>query len=218
MDLPERYSKIKAPHLWDNLQGKDYFKPRGRLLWFRSVHPAPEGRLTTDFLHVGDHTIVTVSVWADGTVIAMGSATVREWSKGGAPRDVEKAETAALGRALAHAGFGTEQAFDMDDSDHLSDSPVTTPTGPPPPRQNAPSHTDPENITPLSDDLSNYLASQAARVEVTLSIPSTEARAFVWAAVGGDDRGLLIANWESDDGQAIVADMVTDALTDRDSA
>lgn len=208
MDLPERYSKIKAPHLWDNLQGKDYFKPRGRLLWFRWQHPAPEGRLTTDFLHVGDHTIVTVSVWVDGTVIAMGSATVREWSKGDAPRDVEKAETAALGRALAHAGFGTEQAFDMDDSDHLSDSPVA-------PQESA---IDATIETPLPITLLEYLGSQVGYVEGKLGISEKEAKIFVWAAVGGDDRGLLIANWESDDGQAIVADMVTDALADRDNA
>ena len=89
-------------------------------------------------------------------------------------------------------------------------------SGPPPPRQNAPSPDNPADVKTLPEDLNVFLASQASYVEGVTALTRAEARAFVRAAVGGDDRGLLIAKWESDNGQAIVADMVMDALADRD--
>ena len=105
------------------LQGKDYLEVAPRVAWFRSEHP--QGRIATEFITAGDYLISQASIYnGDGNLLAQGSATVRAWAKGGAPRDIEKAETAAIGRALAFAGFGTLQAGeDISEGDHLADAP-----------------------------------------------------------------------------------------------
>jgi hypothetical protein len=66
---------------------------------------------------------------ADGVLLATGYGTSPMAGKGSyAGRGLEKAETAAIGRALAHAGFGTLYALDDDDdADHLADSPIEPP-------------------------------------------------------------------------------------------
>jgi len=110
-----------------NLQGKQYMIVQGRVKWFRDEHPS--GCIDTDFKQVGDYTIATCKVLIESQIIASGSATVRAWAKGKDPRDIEKAETAAIGRALANAGYGTQFSGDeLDDTDYLADSPIEKPS------------------------------------------------------------------------------------------
>jgi hypothetical protein len=103
---------------------RDYMDVKWRLVWFREEHP--NGRIDADVQVIGEMAIVKAQVWNnDGVLIASGMATVRSdaratWSG----RDFEKAETAAVGRALAVAGYGSQFTDDMDEGDYLADSPV----------------------------------------------------------------------------------------------
>jgi len=109
-----------------NLQGKKYLQVTHRVIWYRETYPA--GAITTDLVATEPLPIVKAYVTNnEGVVIAtgFGTAKVKEkavWNG----REIEKAETAAIGRALALAGFGTQFANEYDDTDHLSDSPQST--------------------------------------------------------------------------------------------
>ena len=58
---------------------------------------------------------------ATGRIIA--TARKKE-TEVGFPDYIEKAETGAIGRALAMCGYGTLQAPEFDESDRLADTPV----------------------------------------------------------------------------------------------
>lgn len=86
------------------LQGRDYLEVKWRLLWLRSDHP--DATVDTELLaREGDFALfkATVSVPGRGSATGHGSETAKDF------RDyIEKAETKALGRALAALGFGTQ--------------------------------------------------------------------------------------------------------------
>lgn len=91
-----------------NLNGKgDYLEVKFRILWFRKTHP--DGQIVTEFVNMldcGDRgpAIFRATVTA-GTMVATGWGTETATDF----RDfIEKAETKAIGRALAAAGFGTQ--------------------------------------------------------------------------------------------------------------
>lgn len=105
------------------MSGRDYLEVKWRLVWFREVHPA--GTISTELIATEPTVVVRAQVHgADGVILASGYGTAPAAGKGTwIGRAVEKAETAAIGRALAHAGFGTQ--FDADDDgDNLADTPV----------------------------------------------------------------------------------------------
>ncbi len=81
---------------------------------------------------------------ADGALLATGhgSADAGERRVVWSGREFEKAETAAIGRALAHAGFGTQFTAD-DEGEHLADSPVERSAQPATKRAPAKPHADP---------------------------------------------------------------------------
>lgn len=112
------------------VSGKDYLPVAARIAWFRSTHP--EGQISTDLVQIEPFPVVkAVIANNDGAIIATayGSAQLKERSVY-AGREIEKAETAAIGRALASAGFGTLfAADDFDDAkdEHLADSPTQRP-------------------------------------------------------------------------------------------
>lgn len=109
------------------IQGRDYIEVKWRIVWFRDENP--QGRIATEIVIAGDTPIaVRASVIdGDGNHLADGMATIRQAegretrSWGG--REIEKAETAAIGRALAHAGYGTQFTGEVE-GDYLADSPV----------------------------------------------------------------------------------------------
>lgn len=102
-----------------------YYAPvYARVAAFRAAHP--DGAIAVDFIQVDGRLVARAQVTVDGAVRATAHATVVDGAgKTWAGRELEKAETAAVGRALAYVGFGTVNAGgDLDEADHLADAPL----------------------------------------------------------------------------------------------
>lgn len=109
-----------------NLKGKFYLQVGGRILLFRLEHKT--GRIETDVVQMSDNAVIFKATIIDsnGNVLSTGHGCANlDKSQNYSGRIVEKAETAAIGRALAHAGFGTDEVDETEgDDNHLADSPV----------------------------------------------------------------------------------------------
>lgn len=121
---------VKTPKGTDlpltNLKGKDYLMVGYRLQWFNEE--VSNFYIDTELLQVTDEQTVaraTVSVFdKDGKAVRRATATKRETKKDFADH-TEKAETSAIGRALAMLGYGTQFALsDLDEGHRLADSPL----------------------------------------------------------------------------------------------
>ncbi|HEY8601661.1 MAG TPA: hypothetical protein VIL85_24760 [Thermomicrobiales bacterium] len=88
-----------------NLNGRgEYLEVKWRLLWLRTEHP--EASIETELVRLEDHDAVFK---ARVTIPDGGSATGYGSESAGDFRDfLEKAETKAIGRALAALGYGTQ--------------------------------------------------------------------------------------------------------------
>lgn len=109
-----------------NLKGKDYLMVAHRLVWFNEA--SDRFNVSTDFLLLTDEQTVArahVVVFNEkGEVVKSATATKRETKKDFSDH-TEKAETGAIGRALALMGYGTQFAIaDLDEGNRLADSPV----------------------------------------------------------------------------------------------
>lgn len=109
-----------------NLKGRDYLMVAYRIQWMNeTVH---HFEITTDFLLLNDDQTIArakVTIYDENDkIVKFSTATKRETKKDFSDH-TEKAETAAIGRALAILGFGTQFAVsDLDEGDRLADSPV----------------------------------------------------------------------------------------------
>lgn len=106
-----------------NLRGKEYLAVAQRLVWFREEHP--------------DWTIVTEiedknweQMWVIMRAVIMDkdkrilAVARKSESKKGFSDFLEKAETGAVGRALALLGYGTQFAGDeLDEGERIVDAP-----------------------------------------------------------------------------------------------
>lgn len=107
-------------HLMD-LKGKDYLQVMWRLVWFREDKPL--WSIDTKLEQLTDnHAVFSAKIYDENGVqksAGYGSESMKDF------RDfIEKAETKAVGRALAMLGYGTQFAPELDEETRIVDSPV----------------------------------------------------------------------------------------------
>jgi hypothetical protein len=104
-----------------DLRGKDYLQVAHRIVWFREE--LPDWSIETQIVEMSEkHCVFRAAILnEDGRVIANGT---KSETMAGFPDFIEKAETGAIGRALALCGFGTQFAPDLDEGERLADSPL----------------------------------------------------------------------------------------------
>lgn len=126
MDLtPPTKTAFDPSRYLTKVKGNDYLEAKWRIAWFRDVYPA--GTITTELLRMeGTWAVVRAEVRAtdaDGTF--HGSATGMAMDDAGSfGAFLEKCETAAVARALAMLGFGTQFAAELDDDGRIADAPM----------------------------------------------------------------------------------------------
>ncbi len=109
-----------SEHLID-LKGKQYLQVMWRLVWFREDKPL--WNIDTKLEQLTDtHAVFSAKISdenGDQKASGYGSESVKDF------RDfIEKAETKAIGRALAMLGYGTQFAPELDEGSRIVDSPV----------------------------------------------------------------------------------------------
>jgi hypothetical protein len=129
-----------------SLKGKAYLPARRRIQWMRGIpEPQPDWTIDTEVVEhergklikpgpvgvgrVGEgYALIRANIFdGDGRLVATGLKS--EYSENFTDY-LEKAETGAIARALAVAGFGTESALDLDegvDAGRIADAPVEVP-------------------------------------------------------------------------------------------
>jgi hypothetical protein len=122
LKLPKS-KKITLPNgsvRWEQTEA-EYLPVAARLAWFRKDHPL--WSIITEVEQLADKAVVMKATIKDmlGTVIA--TARKKE-TEIGFPDYIEKAETGAIGRALAMCGYGTLQAPEFDEQDRLAEAPI----------------------------------------------------------------------------------------------
>lgn len=121
--MSEKQQFDPTPYLKDLANGKGaprmYLPAAARVMWFRTEYPIESGwQLTTEPLLYEPVFIVKALVMnPEGVTIATAHAMCAPVpGKTYSSRELEKAETSAISRALAHAGYGTLFALEPDDA------------------------------------------------------------------------------------------------------
>jgi len=104
-----------------SLKGKDYLQVMWRLVWFRQDKPM--WCIDTTPVTINEESaIFTAKIFDENGALkasGYGSETKRDFGD-----FIEKAETKAIGRALAMMGYGTQFAPELDEGERIVDSPV----------------------------------------------------------------------------------------------
>ena len=105
-----------------DLRGKPYLQVAHRLVWFREEHS--DWAIETEMVeHDAMHAIFRASIRRPERGELVATATGHE-TKSDFADFIEKAETKAIGRALAMCGYGTQFAPELDEGDRLADAPI----------------------------------------------------------------------------------------------
>ena len=99
----------------------DYLPVAARIAWFRKDHPY--WAIVTEIEHLADKAVVMKATIKDSVGSVIATARKKE-TEAGFPDYIKKAETGAIGRALAMCGYGTLQAPEFDEQDRLADAPA----------------------------------------------------------------------------------------------
>ena len=99
----------------------DYLPVAARIAWFRKDHPY--WAIITEIEQLAEKAVVMKATIKDSLGDIIATARKKE-TEAGFPDYIEKAETGAIGRALAMCGYGTLQAPEFDEQDRLADAPV----------------------------------------------------------------------------------------------
>jgi hypothetical protein len=165
-------------------QESEYLDVKWRLAWLRTEHP--DARITTDHVMIDDQGAVfraTVQVPGGGSATGYGSET-----RGDFVDYIEKAETKAIGRALAALGYGTQFALDFD----LEEEPEGRPWADSPVERQAGSAQRGQRQRATSDRRAETSGPQRAQ-------PATEARGDGEASAiredAGDDFDMADYSW-----------------------
>lgn len=104
-----------------DLKGKNYLEVKWRIVWFREEKP--EWSIETEFPVLTDETAVAKAIVRNeqGRVISTGH---KREDRSHFPDHSEKAESGAIGRALALIGYGTQFAAELEEGERIVDSPV----------------------------------------------------------------------------------------------
>lgn len=103
------------------LKGKDYLEVKWRLVWFREDHP--DFGIHTDLVELDEKHAIFRAMITDTTGRQVSSGTGSESIKDFGDF-IEKAETKAVGRALAMLGYGTQFDPDLEEVNRIVDAPV----------------------------------------------------------------------------------------------
>ena len=105
---------------WEKIES-DYLPVAARIAWFRRDHPL--WSIITEVEQLADKAIVMKAIIKDVTGAVIATARKKE-TEIRFPDYIEKAETGAIGRALAMCGYGTLQAPEFDEQQRFADAPV----------------------------------------------------------------------------------------------
>lgn len=127
--MSEHTTEFDPSRYLTKVSGSDYLEVKWRLLWLRQTHP--NAIIDTTLISHGDQVAlfkatIEIPTNPDGTGGGIGTGHGSE-AYGDFRDYIEKAETKALGRALAALGFGTQFCNDFAfgaDQNRVVDSPV----------------------------------------------------------------------------------------------
>lgn len=105
-----------------DMRGKDYLQVAHRLVWFHEEHP--DWSIETQFITLTEQYAAAKATIKDASGRVMSTAHKTETVKDFPAGHGEKAETGAVGRALAMIGYGTQFAPDLDEGERIVDSPI----------------------------------------------------------------------------------------------
>lgn len=126
--MAETDGRFDARRYLTRLKGKEYLEVKWRLVWLRTEHPNATIDTRLERLDAGpDHPLAVfsarVAIPDGGSATGWGQEEPKDF-----PDYLEKAETKALGRALAALGYGTQFCEDFDfaggDEGRVVDAPV----------------------------------------------------------------------------------------------
>jgi hypothetical protein len=179
-------SAFDAAKYITKVSGRDYLEVKWRLVWLRTEHP--EAQIETELMEHQKNAAVFRA-----RVVLPSGASATGWGSEAADDFgdyLEKAETKALGRALAALGFGTQFCQDYDfgaERQRVVDSPIDIRGG-----QSRPSGLPRQEATPKQITYLHAIAREAGLTEEDLEERARESFGAQLADLGRRDVSTLI--------------------------